>query len=423
MMDHVEVKTLLQEICNLLRYLKISSNDIYFISNTLCDFFIWLRSVNAELTQANIDVYLNSIFSDKKRTTSLNSRKIKVSFKILLEFIETKNISISKNLAVFNIEGELSSLIYDFLQYNSKVKALRSETIANRRHFLPHFVSFLYANNLNLDDITAKVIVDFFEFHHYTKAQKNVNATMLRQWFKWLYKKQHIKLDLSCFVPSCKYSPAKSPDRFTSEELSKLITIAQQDSSHTGMRNYAILLVLISTAMRVRDIVNLKSENIDWDNCLINFTASKNSFHLSFTLHPAVGNAIVRYLRSSRPKVNSDYIFLSHGKDNLGAQLSTAAVYSVIKGLCRKADIIQESRKGFGAHKIRATIASEAIDLGVPIHFVSASLGHTHNESTSSYIRLSLESLRACCLSMPPVNSMYYNKRYLPSITEEDSNG
>lgn len=63
MMDHVEVKALLQEICNLLKYLQISSNDICFISNTLFDFFIWLRSANAELTQANIDVYLNSIFT------------------------------------------------------------------------------------------------------------------------------------------------------------------------------------------------------------------------------------------------------------------------------------------------------------------------------------------------------------------------
>ena len=46
-------------------------------------------------------------------------------------------------------------------------------------------------------------------------------------------------------------------------------------SSVSGKRDYAVLILLMTYGLRVKDLIGLKIENIDFQHCQLSFTQSK----------------------------------------------------------------------------------------------------------------------------------------------------
>ena len=65
------------------------------------------------------------------------------------------------------------------------------------------------------------------------------------------------------------------------------------------------------------------------------------------------------------------------------------------------ADLAGISTKVIGAHAFRHSHASRQIDSGANVKIVSDILGHRSSSSTSVYVRVALERLRAVALPVP----------------------
>ena len=92
----------------------------------------------------------------------------------------------------------------------------------------------------------------------------------------------------------------------TPEELQVMIKVAKND--RYALRNKCMLLVGFSFGLRVSELLNLKIENIDLDNCQIHIERLKQG-----KIHnPAISQALIRtlraYIKDRRP---NDYLFPS----------------------------------------------------------------------------------------------------------------
>ena len=64
--------------------------------------------------------------------------------------------------------------------------------------------------------------------------------------------------------------------------------------------------------MRDSDITNLTFSNLDWEKNSITFFQKKTSRMVKLPLLPAVGDALIDYLKYGRPQTDSSYVFVKH---------------------------------------------------------------------------------------------------------------
>jgi integrase len=62
-------------------------------------------------------------------------------------------------------------------------------------------------------------------------------------------------------------------------------------------------------------------------------------------------------------------------------------------------------KKHRGMHTLRHTAASRMLEHDTPLVVISDILGHTDTDSTSVYLKVDLDKLRECCLSVPEVDN------------------
>ena len=64
--------------------------------------------------------------------------------------------------------------------------------------------------------------------------------------------------------------------------------------------------------------------------------------------------------------------------------------------------------KKHGPHALRHSLAGLLLEKKAPLPVISEILGHTSTESTITYLRIDMVSLRQCTLEVSSVNSSYF---------------
>src|SRR6516225_5405273 len=77
-----------------------------------------------------------------------------------------------------------------------------------------------------------------------------------------------------------------------------------------GKRDYAILLLACRLGLRAGDIRTLKLDNLRWAESTIEITQAKTGAALILPLTNEVGEALIDYLKSGRPKTTHREVFL-----------------------------------------------------------------------------------------------------------------
>lgn len=164
-----------------------------------------------------------------------------------------------------------------------------------------------------------------------------------------------------------------------------------------GKRNYAIVLLLARCGLRAGDIADLRFSDIDWETQTISRIQQKTGNVLGLPLFNDVGEAIIDYLKNSRPESNSDHVFIQHKPPF--THFGGSAVGSMVNHLIWKAGQKTGKRK-CGSHALRHSLASRLLENDVPLPVISEILGHTNTKTTMEYLRIDVERLRACALEV-----------------------
>ena len=155
-----------------------------------------------------------------------------------------------------------------------------------------------------------------------------------------------------------------------SEETVELI---RQNVSN--IRDLAIIDLLYSTGMRVGELVKINIKDVDFENreCIVLGKGNKQRkvyFDAKTKIH------IKQYLETR--KDNNDALFVSLMKPY--NRLEISGVEIALRKIGNKLGI-----KKVHPHKFRRTLATKAIDKGMPIEQVQHMLGHTKIDTTLEY--------------------------------------
>ena len=87
--------------------------------------------------------------------------------------------------------------------------------------------------------------------------------------------------------------------------------------------------------------------------------------------------------------INSEYVFASHSNNSLGGDLSRAWVEAIIRRAWEKAWVGKVR-----PHKLRHTCATQMLEHGGDVAFISQILWHKNIKTTQTYLDYSSSKLR-----------------------------
>ena len=224
-------------------------------------------------------------------------------------------------------------------------------------------------------------------------------ATNLRSFLRWLHATGRTLRDLSTVVVApVLYALESIPSTLRPQDVDTILSMAQQDRTPKGMRDFAILTLLANYGVRAGEIASLRLDDVDWRKEVIRIRHRKTGVTSYLPLLPEVGEAILGYLQKARPKVAFRELFIR----NLAPYrpfTNGSSLYALIRCRIDAAGVPAGGKRG--PHAFRHARAVSLIRASVPLKEIGDVLGHRASDSTLVYLKLATEDLRAIALEIP----------------------
>lgn len=218
----------------------------------------------------------------------------------------------------------------------------------------------------------------------------------LRSFLRFAWSRGYLPRDLSDTMIRV---PCFSQDRLPRgpkwADVAKLLTTVDRATAQ-GRRDFAVLLMLITYGIRSSQLVRLSLDDLDWRASSLRVPAAKRGRRVEVPITPAVGQALLEYVRDGRPKTAERQIFRS--LDPPFRPLAAGSIYNIVAQAFRRAGIVTPHR---GSHAIRHAWATRALAQGQPLKTIADLLGHRALESTRIYAKVDVGQLRTVGLPWP----------------------
>ena len=287
--------------------------------------------------------------------------------------------------------GIYSDKLADFLAVQRQERWFSEVTCRSAQWQVSQFLSYLQQRTLKLECVTPSDIDAYFDHaaRRWGRCSMRACAKILRAWFSHCQKRAWVRVELadSILLPRS-YVHEGLPVGPTWEEVGRILN-GTRGEDPLSLRDHAIILLLSVYGLRSGEVRRLRIEDIDWTQGRIRIVRSKSQGEDLLPLEPRVGNAIVAYLRSGRPKTVSRVVFLT-----LRAPfrpLSAGGIYNIVSHHLLK---VCSPQKGRGPHALRHACARRLIDSGRTYKEVGDHLGHRNPDATRYYAKVNLASLR-----------------------------
>ncbi len=227
---------------------------------------------------------------------------------------------------------------------------------------------------------------------------RKVPGVALRAFLRFLVAHGCIRDGLAAAIPSPRqYQHATLPDRATTEQVNAVLACCQ-DGTDVGLRDRAVLLLLVRLGLRALEVVRLTFADIDWRGGVLLVRAGKTRRERCLPLTEEVGTALVSYIRGGRPSTSTRAIFLHAQPPHRPWRGASAVSQLVHRRLLQSGYPAQPWR---GAHLFRHTVASQMVNAGVSFKDVADVLGHQSLATTGLYAKLDLDNLNRVALPWP----------------------
>ncbi len=166
------------------------------------------------------------------------------------------------------------------------------------------------------------------------------------------------------------------PNILTIEEIKKLIL------STSNIKHKLIIKLLYGCGLRVSEVVNLKKEDIDFQELLIHIKLAKGKKDRFVKLPKSIQEELQNYSKLN----NSKILFPS----NRGGKLTSATIQAILKNSSKKAGI----RKRVYPHLLRHSFATHLLEQGTDLRIIQKLLGHSDIKTTQIYTQISQASIK-----------------------------
>jgi integrase/recombinase XerD len=206
----------------------------------------------------------------------------------------------------------LASQVPHFFEYLKEEKGLRPTSIRHYQFFLRQFAAHL--DRIGVRDVsrlTPLVLSGFITEYGPRVAWSTLrNACgVLRVFLRYLHREGAITKDLSSLVEFPQHFRDSGIPRSISWEQVERVLGCIDRRSISGKRDFAILAMLATYGLRACEVASLKLDDIDWRNDRIKIRERKAGNTTTYPLAPAVGAALIDYLKNARPTTTDRHVF------------------------------------------------------------------------------------------------------------------
>lgn len=307
--------------------------------------------------------------------------KIKKEMQPILTDVQMEHLL---NVLVSCIEGDettINSKNIDIVQLFLAAKRVEGCSEKTTRYYDSTIRNVISAINKDVFDVTTDDLRVYLDEYQSKSGASKVTIDNIRRilssFFAWLEDEDYI---------------AKSPvRRIHKVKTCKTVKETYSDESLELMRDHsecvrdlAIIDMLASTGIRVGELVKLNRADIDFENreCVVLGKGNKQRrvyFDARTKIH------LQRYLNSRTD--DNDALFVSLQKPH--NRLLISGVEIRLRELGRKLELSKVH-----PHKFRRTLATMAIDKGMPIEQVQQLLGHQSVDTTLQYAMVNQNNVK-----------------------------
>lgn len=292
----------------------------------------------------------------------------------------------------------MEHLINEFMEYLQNEKNISGNTELSYRRDLKKMAAYFDQTGVQkMEEVTEadlKVYLGEMRKEKFAPATISRNIASIRAFFHYLLKKGIIREDPSEYLKAPKIQK-KTPEFLTVEEVDRLL---RQPSSETGkgIRDKAMLELLYATGMRVSELLNLQTEDINLSFGYVICHDSEKERVLP------IGNvsrdALVRYMDKARKLFVKDTKETALFTNCSGKAMSRQGFWKVLKGYAEAAGI----HRDITPHTLRHSFAVHMLQNGADIKSVQEMLGHSDISSTQVYLGLDPVKMRDVYMKAHP---------------------
>ena len=269
----------------------------------------------------------------------------------------------------------------DLLKRFISTKRLEGRSERTLTYYQMTIKTMLDSLNKNVRAITTddlrQYLSDYQESHNVCNMSVDNIRRNLSTFFNWLEDENYILK-----------SPMKRIHKIKTDKVIKETysdeTLELLRDNCNNLRDLAIIDLLSSTGMRVGELVRLNINDIDFENreCVVFGKGNKE--------RPVYFDARTKiHLRNYINSRNDDNAALFVSLDAPHDRLNISGVEIRLRQLGRKLGINKVH-----PHKFRRTVATKAIDKGMPIEQVQSLLGHSQIDTTMHYAMVNQNNVK-----------------------------
>jgi len=291
-------------------------------------------------------------------------------------------------------------LIDKFIDQESRTaeRPWDDKTIAWYRDRLAWFTRYAVTHQLKPKKVKARHLNYFFadlkQQHDLKWTTRKGTFTATRCFFAWLYRRG--KIETNPFLDP--FEPVKSPTKsrsvvplFPVAYARQMIEAAEAEGSVAGIRDAAIMRLLLTTGMRREEITGLRLDSINPDGD--EFVIKGKFGHQRDGLVPATTMAALKLWLEKRPRTFDRALFVSlrPSKKGIHCELVPDAINDL---LIKWRDRAGLPRVSVSPHKWRHRFATE-LARGQNPFALQDLLGHSNIATSAGYVHSSMEQRRS----------------------------
>ncbi len=294
----------------------------------------------------------------------------------------------------------MNNLIENFIDYLKYQRNYSSFTCSNYKRDLDEYKSFLDVSKLNYNGVkynNCKDYIIFLNKKNNSKSTISRKLSSIRTFYKYLVLNNITKNNPFLLVSSPK-KDKRIPKFINYNNMEEILNIPNLNSKE-GQRERLIIEILYASGVRVRELVNIKLKDIDFNNkTIIIFGKGSKERIVSFGDYAL--EIMNLYIKEGRNLllngIKSEYLIVGDKRENL----TTRRIEQIIDNIVKKTSI----KLNITPHMFRHTFATHLLDNGCDLLVVQELLGHESLSSTEIYTHVSNEHLRDVYLKCHPRN-------------------
>ena len=331
------------------------------------------------------------------------AKNITEKFNRLLQGLDGIDALLQNGPKILELPDNLAKSLEDYLAHCAE-KGNRQTTINYKHWICGRFIKNLADLGCKkIQDVTGEKMQEAFLSLGCTRYWERIGPFL-----RFLFDKGFIEQNYSALMRR-PHVPMPQPTVYSLKEII-CVESSFDLSSPSGIRNYAITLLMARYGIRAGDVAALTFDNIDFENNRLCFQQQKTGDPWEAELFPEVKTALQTYMENIRPNVKGcSNVFISLNPPYSQINSGTINTMVVIQFQRTKIDI---SQRKHGSRAFRSSIASNMINDGVSTEVVRKVLGHGTKYALKHYARIDVESMRLCPIPVLEPTGAFSNILY-----------